>query len=132
MPTAAQKQPQPQTDTPTNGEVIPMMPRLPKRLQSLVSQPSLKVSSSQLRMSMISLHGSLPAGSFSLLASIIRRSGRGFGVPTWCMFCEAAPPKDMHRGDLRRRWQALHLAMHIKKGDTPQDFEVQHGDVARA
>jgi hypothetical protein len=37
----------------------------------------------------------------------------------------------MHRGDLRRRWQSLHYAMHIKKGDTPQDFEVQHGDLRR-
>jgi hypothetical protein len=47
------------------------------------------------------------------------------------MFCEAVPPKEMHRTDLRRRWQALHLAMHIKKGDTPQDFEVHEGDLGR-
>jgi hypothetical protein len=49
------------------------------------------------------------------------------------MFCEAEPPETIpsHRTDLRRRWQALHLAMHIKKGDTPQDFEVHEGDLGR-
>jgi hypothetical protein len=80
---------------------------------------------------MISLHANLPPGSFSLLASVIRRSGRGFGIPTWCLFCEAKPPKDMHRTDLRRRWQSLHYAMHIKKGDTPDNFEVHHGDLRK-
>jgi hypothetical protein len=113
------------------GTVIEMMPRLPKHLQSLMSQESSKTSFSQLRVAMTSLHASLPSGSLWLLANVIRRSGRGFGVPTWCLFCEAKPPKDMHRTDLRRRWQSLHYAMHIKKGDTPQDFEVHEGDVGR-
>lgn len=131
MPMAARKEQQPTQSTQPSGTVIPMMPRLPKRLQSLMQSETSKVSSAMLRTSMMSLHASLPAGSFSLLASIIRRSGRGFGVPTFCMFCEAVPPKEMHRTDLRRRWQALHLAMHIKKGDTPQDFEVHEGDLGR-
>jgi hypothetical protein len=127
------QQSQSSTDTRKQGEVIPMMPRLPKRLQSLMQSETSKVSSDMLRMSMMSLHASLPAGSFSLCQSIIRRSGRGFGIPTYCMFCEAKPPKDIpaHRTDLRRRWQALHLAMHVKKGDTPQDFEVHHGDLRK-
>lgn len=33
--------------------------------------------------------------------------------------------------DLRRRWQSLHYAMHVKKGDTPEDFEVHHGDLRK-
>jgi len=107
------------------------MPRLPKHLQLLMSQGSLKTSSLQLQQSMTSLHGSLPPGSLYLLANVIKRSGRGFGVPTWCVFCEARPPKDLHRTDLRRRWQSLHYAMHVKKGDTPEDFEVHHGDLRK-
>lgn len=114
------------------GTVIEMMPRLPKSLSQLLTpSDTSKTSSSQLRNAMMSLHGSLPSGSFSLLGIIIRRSGRGFAVPTWCVFCEAKPPKDMHRTDLRRRWQAMHYALHVKKGDTPQDFEVHHGDVRK-
>lgn len=128
MPMAARKE---QSSTDKQGEVIQMMPRMSRRLQSLISQGSSKVSSSQLQTSMISLHASLPAGAFSLCQSIIRRSGRGFGIPTYCLFCDANPPKEMHRTDLRRRWQALHLALHIKRGDTPQDFEVHEGDVGR-
>ena len=131
MPMAARKEQQPTQSTPSTGTVIPMMPRMSKRLQSLISQGSSKVSSSQLRMSMISLQGSLPAGAFSLCQSIIRRSGRGFGIPTYCMFCDAHPPKEMHRTDLRRRWQALHLAMHIKRGETPDHFQVHEGDIGR-
>jgi hypothetical protein len=131
---ARKEQPQPtNASTGQQAEIIPMMPRISRRLQSLISQESSKVSSSQLRMSLISLHATLPAGAFSFCQSIIRRSGKGFGLPTYCMFCEAKPPKDIpgHRTDLRRRWQALHLAMHIKKGDTPDNFEVHHGDLGR-
>jgi hypothetical protein len=117
--------------TPTQAEVIQMMPRISRRLQSLISQGTSKVSSSQLQTSMISLHASLPAGAFSLCQSVIRRSGRGWGIPTYCLFCDAVPPKEMHRTDLRRRWQSLHYAMHIKRGDTPQNFEVHEGDVGR-
>ena len=127
----AARKPKPSMDTKPTGEVVPMLPRLPKHLQSLMESGTSKTSSSQLRTAMMSLHGSLPAGSLWLLGSVIRRSGKGFGVPTWCLFCEAAPPPDMHRTDLRRRWQALHYAMHIKKGDTPQDFEIHKGDVTK-
>jgi hypothetical protein len=45
------------------------------------------------------------------------------------MFCDEAPPKHMHRTDLRRRWQALHLAMHIKRHETAEVIEIHHGDL---
>lgn len=50
-------------------------------------------------------------------------------MPTYCMFCEAMPPEWMHRTDLRRRWQALHLAQHVKRGETAAMFEIVKGDV---
>jgi hypothetical protein len=49
------------------------------------------------------------------------------------MFCDAKPPRDISssRTDLRRRWQALHLAMHIKRGDAVPEIEVHRGDLGR-
>ena len=118
----------------TNPKVItmqsnPSTPKLSKHLQSLISAGSTRVSSAQLRMSMTSLQNSLPAGAWSLCQSTIRRSGRGFGVPTFCQFCDEQPPAWMHRTDLRRRWQSLHYAVHIKRGETAQRLEIVHGDV---
>lgn len=80
---------------------------------------------------MMSLHASLPKGAFSLCQSNIRRTGRGWGVPTFCQFCDEQPPVWMHRTDLRRRWQALHYAVHIKKSETADVLEIIHGDVGR-
>jgi hypothetical protein len=131
---APARKPQPNNRTATKqqqGEVITMMPRLPKPLQLLMESASSKTTSEQLHSAMTSLHASLPNGSLSLLQSIIKRSGRGFAVPTWCAICDAKPPHWMHRTDLRRRWQSMHYLLHIKKGDTPQDFEVHHGDLRK-
>ena len=109
------------------AKILPM--RLPKHLSSLMQQASLKVSVRQLRTSMIFLQGSLPSGALNLFS--VRRSGRGFGVSTACPFCDAKPPKDLpsHRTDLRRRWQAAHLAMHVKKRDS--QFNSIEGDLRR-
>lgn len=35
----------------------------------------------------------------------------------------------MHRTDLRRRWQAMHYAVHLKKDETAAVLEIMHGDL---
>jgi hypothetical protein len=47
------------------------------------------------------------------------------------MFCDEHPPLHMRRTDLRRRWQALHLAMHIKRGDVVEEMATHEGDLGR-
>jgi hypothetical protein len=80
---------------------------------------------------MIFLQGSLPIGSLGLFS--VRRVGRNFGLPTYCPFCEAKPSADLpkHRTDFKRRWRAAYLAVHIKKGGTPEDFRPIEGDLRR-
>jgi hypothetical protein len=133
MPAAVRKN-QSNTQTSTTkqpAEVIMMMPKLPKRLQSLMQSDTSKVTSDMLRTSMMSLHASLPAGSFTLCHSVIRRSGRGWGVPNSCLICGDPPPEWMHLSHQRRRWQSLEHLKHALKGETRQDFEVHHGDLTR-
>lgn len=71
--------------------------------------------SKELRVKMTFLRASLPVGALSIFS--YRRTGRGWGIPTDCPFCDERPPVDMHRMDLRRRWQAAHIAMyHVQQG----------------
>ena len=71
--------------------------------------------SKELRVKMTFLRASLPAGALSIFS--YRRTGRGWGIPTDCPFCDERPPADMHRMDVRRRWQAAHIAMyHVQQG----------------
>ena len=97
--------------------------KLPSHLLSLMQPVSSKVSAATLRKSMIFLQSSLPSSALSLFS--VRRVGRGYGISTACPFCLAKPPEDYpaHRTDLRRRWQAAHLADHLLKRDTPDKID---------
>jgi len=115
----------------TPGEVVTMMPRLPKHLMALM-EPTEKVTTAQRQASMSALFGL--ASRRALTALEIRRYGRGVGVRNICPFCGidgGVPPKDEHQTGRRKTWFIAHLLDHVLKGDAPDKLGIIHGDVSR-